>query len=349
MLILLAFVLAWGIPRWYTGNDLPFQSIELFPMTVKEYFLHIIFFPMDIVFRFLPWSILAWPAFCVAFIPLDKNPIFSRFLRTIVISLFFLLCFSPFTDARDEIFLAPALSVLCGINYWLLVRRHGHQLHRYLRFLAYCSAVAAVGAIFFYLTDFPWKLDISIIPSDLSFRTGNFANGLLQAFLSLICAVFVIIASKRGLHVFSHALFISVSAALIFWSVVIPYRSTHNRDKKMGEAFASVLKQDLKIDKTTSFPDTLIVYKGPGILGLVAPCLYMNTKVRKIHKIEDIPETENTVYMIGTDFPVSGNRTWTNLTPASKTDTKEIDCPFIYKNTRFYLFKGEKNNPGKQQ
>jgi len=349
LLILLTFVLAWGIPRWYTGYDLPFQSVQLFPMTIKEYFLHIIFFPMDIVFRFLPWSILAWPAFCVAFIPLDKNPIFSRFLRTILISLFFLLCFSPFTDARDEIFLAPALSVLCGINYWLLIRRHGHQLHRYLRIFAYCSAVVAIGIIFFYLTDFPWKLDISFIPSELSFRSKNFGEGLLQAFLSLVCAIFVIISSKRGLHVFSHALFVSVSAALIFWSVIIPYRSTHNRDKEMGKAFATVLKKDIHLKQSVPFPSDLVVYKGPGILGLVAPCLYMDTKVRKIHKIEDIPEAQNIVYMIGTDFPVSGNRTWINITPRSKTDSKDSENPFVYKNTRFYIFKGIKNSTGKQQ
>jgi len=349
LLILLTFVLAWGIPRWYTGYDLPFQSVQLFPKSIKEYFLHILFFPVDVIFRFLPWSILAWPVFCVAFMPLDKNPIFSRFLRTIVISLFFLLCFSPFTDARDEIFLAPALSVLCGINYWLLIRRHGHQVHRYLRLLAYASGIAAIGITFFYLTDFPWKLDLSFIPTDLHFRSENRVLGLIQAFLALACAGFAIIASKKGLHVFSHAIFISVSASLIFWSVIIPYRSMHKKDKIMGNAFAASIKKDLHIPKENALPKNLVVYKGPGILGLVAPCLYMNARVRKIHKIENIPDIQNTVYMIGTDFPVSGNRTWTNISPLKKNDSKNKNNPFVYKNTRFYIFKGIKNSTEKEQ
>jgi hypothetical protein len=347
VIILIGFVLVWGIPRWYTGYDIPFQSIQLFPMTLKEYVLHVVFFPIDILFRFMPWTILAWPAFCVAFFPLDKNPIFSRFLRTIVISLFFMLCFSPFTDARDEIFLAPAISVMCGIHYWLLIRRHGHQLHKFLKFLSLFSLIAGIGVILFYLTNFPWSLKLHFIPKNLSFREIYKIHGLLMGALAIIISTYTIITSKKQLMVFAHALLVITAATLIFWAIIIPYRSSNKRDVIMGEAFAKAIKKDMSISNQKNFPQNFIVYKGPGILGLVAPCLYMNAKVKKIHKLEDIPENKENVYMIGTDFPVSGTRTWTNITPR-RNKSSDIS-PFIYKNTRFYIYKGVTNHIGKEQ
>ena len=347
VIILLSFVLLWAIPRWYTDSDINFQALKSSPILLKKYLLHIISFPIDLLFRFMPWTILTWPAFCVAFFPLDKNPIFSRFLRTIVISLFFVLCFSPFTDARDEIFLAPAMAVMCGINYWLLVRRHGHQIHKILRFLAIISLISGVGVILFYLTNFPWDWKLDFIPKNLSFRVTNKNYGLFLAGLSVALAAYAIIASKKRLLVFSHALLLITSATLIFWAVIIPFRSTNKRDVVMGQAFASAIKKDLHINTKEEFPKDFVVYKGPGILGLKAPCIYMKTKVKKIHKLKKLPKDKKIVYMIGTDFPVSGNRTWTNITPIQNQESKEL--PFIYNDTRFYIFKGIKNKAGKEQ
>jgi hypothetical protein len=132
--IILFFILFWGIPRWSVGTDIPFKNNPLTRGLLDGYFKHIIEFPFDLVIRFLPWSIIAWPPFCVAFFPLDKNPIFSRFMRIIFISLFFLLWFSPVAGTRDMIILLPPLSILIGMNYWLLARRYALFYIRFLKF-----------------------------------------------------------------------------------------------------------------------------------------------------------------------------------------------------------------------
>jgi len=338
--VLLCFVLVWGIPRWYTGYDIPFQSANIFPGTLTKYLSHLIFFPFDIIFRFMPWTIICWPAFCVAYFPLDKNPIFSRFLRTIVISLFFLFWFSPFTDARDIIFLAPPLSILCGINYWLFVRRHGHHVHTFLNFISIGTLVAGIGIIIFYSTNFPWAFNFSFIPRNLDFRNAHQILGITQASIAVLISVLTIMNTKKNLKVITHTLFLSIAITLCFWSVIIPHLSMRQDKRKMGKAFAHAIKKSMGLTDSQPFPKDFIVYKGPGILGLSAACVYMDAKVLKIHKLTNLPDKIDTVYMISTQYPVSNNRSWEYITPKDIPD--KTKNPFIYRDTMFYIFKGTK-------
>lgn len=338
LLVLLSFVLVWGIPRWYTGYDIPFQSLQIFPITVKEYVHHLIFFPFDIIFRFMPWTLIAWPAFCVAYFPLDKNPIFSRFLRTIVISLFFLFWFSPFTDARDIIFMAPAIAVLCGINYWLVVRRHGKEIHNIVKVLSIAAVLTGIGIIIFYTTAFPWSLDWDFIPKELSFRDSNRFIGITQALVVIALGFFALFKANKGLKVMTHILIISVAFALCFWSVTAPNLSMKTDKIEMGQAFAKAIRKDMQIAGNEPFPDNFTVYKGPGILWLHAACVYMNTKVIKIHKLEELPKDLDPVYMIGTEYPVSNDRSWEYITPKDVPAGQKN--PYVYRDTMFYIFKG---------
>lgn len=335
--VLVAFFLLWSIPRVY---DIPFRDMNIFPLTWKEYARHIFTFPFDLFLRFAPWCIIAWPAFCVAYFPLDTNPIFSRFLRTIVISLFFLLWFSPFTEARDMIFLAPPVSILCGINYWLLMRRHGVQIHFIFKLFSYIAIVIGVGIIIFYTTSFPWSLELSFIPKNLEFRDSYRTLGILQAVLAIGISAFAIFKSKRGLNVISHALMISVSITLCIWAINIPYRTMNRQKIEIGEAFAKVIKEDLGIPINKKFPAGFIVYKGPGILRLTGPCFYMNTKVKKIHDLQELPKDRDSIYMIATKYPISSDYSWKYIT--KKDIVMKRANPYIYRGTRFYILKGTK-------
>ena len=314
--------------------------MRLFPGEFKEYLTKILTFPLDVCFRFMPWSLLAWPAFCVAYFPLDKNPLFSRFLRTIFISLFFFLWLGPFLNSRDLIFLAPPLSIMCGINYWLFVRRHGHQMHTFLTVLSYTLIALGILIIIFYSTSFPWSLDIAFLPQNLEFRHSYKLFGILQASAAIACAVFAIIMVRKGLNVVMHTLLICVALGLCFWAINVPYRSQKQNKKAFGEALASALKKEMGLKENDPIPDDVIVYKGPGILGLNVSCLYMGTKVKKIHSLEELPIARKTVYMITTKYPVSNKRSWDYVTP--KDIISDAKNPYIYKHTRFYILKGTK-------
>ena len=340
ILILLAFMFIWAAPRWYTSTDVPLYLMPDLSIDWKDYLKHLIYFPLELFFRFMPWSLIAWPVFCVAYFPLDKNPIFSRFLRTIVISLFFLLWFKPFINSRDIIFLAPPLSVLCGINYWLLVRRHGRQLHGVMKVLSYASAGLGIAIIFFYTTSFPWSLNLTFIPENLSFKTTCKWVGIIQATAAVVVAISAITMVKKKLNVCMHLLLICVSFSLCFWAVNIPYRSQKQMKKRFGIALASALKKDMGLTEKEDFPEDLTVYIGPAIRGLYVPCLYMKTRVRKIHSLDEFPVQENPVYVLATKYPVSSKRSWEYVTPKDIINAEQN--PYIYRNTRFYIFKGTK-------
>lgn len=338
--LFLCFVLVWTIPRWHMGTDIPFRSIQLFPGDFEDYWKKVLQFPFDVLFRFMPWSLIAWPAFCVAYFPLDKNPIFSRFLRTIFISLFFLLWLGPFMDSRDLIFLAPPLSIMCGINYWLFVRRHGHQIHKFLKVLSFCSMALGLLIILFYATPFPWSFKIQILPENLEFRNSYKLCGILQALIATVISLMAIILVRRRLQVYLHILMICMAIGLCFWAVNIPYKSQDQDKKVFGQALALALKKDLGLKEDEPIPENTVVYKGPGILGLYVPCLYMGAKVKKIHSLDQLPENQDLVYMITTQYPVSNKRSWDYVTP--KDIISEAENPYIYSETRFYILKGKK-------
>ena len=335
VMLLLFVILIWVVPRIMLADHIPFRDIDLSIDSPAKYTKHLLTFPLAIISRYFPWSFIAWPAFCVAYFPLDKNPIFSRFLRTIVISIFFLLWLSPTTDARDFIYIAPPLAILCGINYWLLVRRHGYFLHTLFRYFLYLTiAIATVIIIFYFLPDSILLQMPYIKEKNIAFRTGNTIAGILQAAIALIITLIVLRFKKGTVPIYANILFICLGGALCFWAVHIPYRKQHTEKKDLGTAFRNILKEDLHIAKSGQLPKDLTVFKGPGIKGFYAPCIYMGTRVKKVHKLTELPDNLDTIYMITRKFPVSAKRKWVYVTPKEK--------PHIYKDDKFYILKGIK-------
>jgi 4-amino-4-deoxy-L-arabinose transferase-like glycosyltransferase len=112
------------------------------------YLLRLVRFPLLAAAGFLPWLFLVWPAYCVAFQPLEKDPALARFLRTICVSLFLFFWLVPLANANVLLLLVGPMAILCGSNYELLVRRYGRQLHllpRAICALAFVGALAACG------------------------------------------------------------------------------------------------------------------------------------------------------------------------------------------------------------
>ena len=327
--MLMGVILLWTIPRVMASESSPFKNI-VFNLDSNDYLHYILTYPFALFARYLPWSLIAWPAFCVAYFPLDKNPIFSRFLRTIVISIFFLIWFAPFSDARDFILIAPALSVLCGINYWLLVRRYGHQFHKLYSYLLYGLILFAAGIILFYILPESVLMKIPYLQSRIEFREQNTITGLLQASISILIALITLQFIKKSMQLYTHILMICVSGALCFWALLIPYREQHTEKREMGKLMADALKEDMHLTNCQELPDSLVVYKGPGIDLFYAPCIYMGTRVKKIYKLSELPDSVKTVYMIATKFPASEKRDWKYVTPN----------PVTYRRENLYILKG---------
>lgn len=342
--ILAGSILLWVLPRWMAESETPFRAADMFTDDVGVYFKHLALFPLEIVLRFLPWSILAWPVFCVAYFPLDKNPIFSRFLRTIVISIFFLLWVAPFFDApRSMAALALPLAVLCGMNYWILARRHGGKIHKVLAVLSYVCAALAAGGVVFYVLPVNLLEKIPRLGKYLGFHDANFKIGIVQSAAAFLLALTIArLSVKKRLKVFEHVLGISVVLALCFWSLHAPYRALKNEKRRLGQAVAKALKTNLKLPADKPLPKTLVLYEGPGIVGLYAPCVYTGVPIRKIHSLDALPPDKKTVYMLALRFPVSGNRSWEYISP--KNPKPNDDDPFSYKykrkRVRFHLLKG---------
>ncbi len=335
LLLLILLISIWVIPRLILAEQIPFKKIDLSIDTPMEYLSHLIKFPFAICSRYFPWIFLAWPAFCVAYFPLDKNPIFSRFLRTIVISIFFLLWLSPSTDTRNYIYIAPPLAILCGMNYWLLVRRHGYALHLIFRYFLYSIMLLATGIILFYVLPEAFLLQIPYLEKhEITFRAGNTLLGILQATLALLITLVIARVPAKKISVYTHLLLICITGSICFWAVHIPYRKQLTPKTDLGIELKNALKTDLKLSKDQELPADLTVFEGPDITGLDASYIYMEAKVKKLHKLSNLPENISTIYIITAQFPAFAKRKWNYVIPKEN--------PLMYKQKVLYLLKGVK-------
>lgn len=324
--LIVFFILAWGLPRWSGLVNVPFRIIPPNADLFDEYVKQIFTFPFTSMLRFLPWMILAWTPFCIAYQPLDKNPLFSRFLRTIFISLFILLWISPFTRARDLLMLAPPISILCGVNYWLFVRRHGFQIQRILKVLASIGLILGAAVLIFYLVpiDFIHKFNQNNISLEFRWDRLYIITGIVQGALMVLISIFILFKIKKDLKIWSSILLICMSGMLFYWALLSPYKGQDVAKRELGDDFRKAMG--------TLFDKDMIVYKDKKINGLYGECYYMGFNVKKIHSYDELPASQRVVYLISTDVPVFPGRLWTNLLPETKT----------YKDNRICLWKGEK-------
>ena len=63
----------------------PWTAIALrsIPEHTGSYLFRLLFFPVRCAVYLFPWALFCWPAFCVAFRPVERTPVFCRFARTL--------------------------------------------------------------------------------------------------------------------------------------------------------------------------------------------------------------------------------------------------------------------------
>ncbi len=323
--VLLGFIMLWAVPHIIFANTFPFKSLDFEPDSISVYLEHLITFPFDVAVRLMPWTLLAWAPFCVEYFPLDKTPIFSRYLRTIVISTFFLLWISPFTEPRDIMMLIPPLAVMTGSNYWLVIRRYGDKFLLLLKLLSFPVFIVGGIIIIFYLLPADWWDSIFSLQKGIWFR--NYLKyttiGMILGTVAVAGGITLIQARIRP-YIWAYILIIVCAVMFFFWSLIHPYKAQSQIKKSLGMELRAALSAEGVTEKD-------VIYIGPN-LGLYGECFYMGGKIITMNSVEEIPADQKVVYFISTEFPQVPERRWRNLLSNQKT----------YKDKRICLWQGIK-------
>jgi hypothetical protein len=327
--ILAAFVLLWFIPRMTDIINNPFDSFNVFQKLAANNFQNFLLYPLAICGGLMPWTIIAWPSFCVAYFPLDKNPIFSRFLRTLFLSLFVVLWINPFTEARDAIILIPPIAILTGTNYWLVVRRNGYALHKLLHLITIVLfIIISVSFILFWVPLSWWHsfpllkwVHTSFLSNGISFFSDMFLWGVIQCGLGILISLYLLVMYKRKLAIWSHALGICLVFMLGFWSITYPYKTLSDDGKKTASVFIHSLGKN--------YSKNLILYTSSQISDIYVLGCYLGCNIKNLQSLTELPTNKKTVYLISLSAPIYPERQWEKVS--------EVD----YKSKYLSLWKGD--------
>ncbi|MEI6056303.1 MAG: hypothetical protein WCR55_09635 [Lentisphaerota bacterium] len=328
MVIIAAFVGLWMIHRFDSVNPMSITTDDFSAFFTSNYLKDFIIYPFQLAFRLLPWTFIAWPAFCVAYHPLDKNPIFSRFLRTLFLSVFFVLWFSPDKDAKLSLLLVAPLAIMAGMHYWLAVRRNGYTIHLLISIVIYLFTIYSAVSFFLFMlpqtiwakTDFFKILQAGVFQNGISFFFSSHSiMGMAQTLLALLIGLATIIFRKK-ISVWLHSLCAGLIFMLCFWAITIPYRSQDNQAKLI----ASQIKNDIGDD----YSPNLTIYKGAEIADMYVLGAYIGCHIKKIHSYDQIPTSIKTAYVLTLNPPIYPERQWT-----------KVSSP-VYNDTNIYVWEG---------
>lgn len=330
IVIIIIFVCLWVIPRFALVMQNPFAPENIPNIFPGNYLSSLLTYPLELLWRAMPWTIAFWPAFCVAYYPLDKNPIFSRFLRTIFLTLFAFMWINPLKDSRTIILLLPALSIMCGINYWLLVRRNGFALKIILNVLTIIFVL--VSFLFLLLFLFPdkiWTNNFFIFLHESLFKNGvDFLHtyrimGIFQTATAAALGIGAIYFRRR-IKIWLYCLFVSAIFMLFFWGVTTPYRGQSNEAKNTAAQIIADMGDDYSRDMT--------IFEGNDICDIYVLETYLGCNIKKISNYSMLPEDSKTVYVFALSNPIFTERHWA-----------KVSSP-VYKDRMITLWKGVKLN-----
>ncbi len=308
----------WLFSYTAVAQRLPLDYPEL--PSIPEYLREICQFPLLLIFRLLPWSLIAWLPFCVALQALDTTPILSRYLRTLTISTLALLWLLPNTDSRESLYLLAPLSILFGINYELGMRRYGGRFRRLLRLGEYFALLTAVGIVVACFAPPEWLSTFFSIDNTLDFRNIPAYRLAAGAALVLVLATaFFLHRARESFPVWMLFLACGFTAGIFAATVLLPYRAQEQEKRRLGNDIRQALAGE----------NTVRLYKSE-ITDLYGGLYYSGVPVVKLQSLSELPRQEEVVYLINTDFPQHPERSWSNLFPADYT----------YNRRRLALWKG---------
>lgn len=313
-------ILFYYAPQWDqqmpSGGNLP---------GIKNWMEHVLMFPVTLVFRFLPWSLLLWAPFCAALIPLDQNPLFGKYLRVLFYVMLCLLWLNVNSSARDLLYIAPLIATMIGANYWILVRRYGYLFLSVCRIFGWLLLVLAGISVCIY--HYPATLEF---PDKFFGGTYMFCRLPVTVFyveigLAVLAILWGLWRCRYRPRVWQVYASLFCGMMLLYWTMVNPYRASMEEKRDFGNKLQEVLTKD----KDFAEHSDAFLYKDSAISGLFAECYYMDLKVQTMAATENFAEQGEFVYVLSPGVPPAAERFWTRL-----YDT-------VYKDKHLYLYKGQ--------
>ncbi|MDD5729326.1 MAG: hypothetical protein PHV59_12260, partial [Victivallales bacterium] len=307
IVILLLFIILWYVPHLVYDANVQIRPLMFESERLSSYLDHLIFFPVDATIRLFPWSLIAWVPFCVAFMPLDKAPIFSRFLRTLFFSLFFMFWLMPNFEVRSLFLLIPPLAILCGIYYEPFTRRYGRYFPRIYKPFGWLALLCSLVVAGFYLIPGEFLEPFISVSRGISYREllSNRINGIIGAALILLIALVFLLCLR--LQIWIAIMLAGCIPALFLWSIIVPYKAQAHNKSLLGKQLRAVLQKE-------NIPADELIYKS-AIKDLYGECFYMGYRVKKVQSLNELPRHKEVIYLISTEYPQLPTREWTNLLP----------------------------------
>ena len=324
-LLILGAILLWLIPRW----DGAFHPVGTLPGpgSFPEYVKQVFYMPIDILIQFLPWTFFLYAPFCPALIVIDKNRIFSQFLRVLFWCSLLILTINPFSRSRDIFIIAPLLATLSAMYYPIAARRYGFALNKLLLYLGILlSGTAAAVFVLRILPEKLWKA----LPGLSNISWAARSNGedipfFLLAF-AILPALGAVIACCRKKSLWITILLLFTSSMMLFWGALAPQKRIAMSRMEAGRAIQEGIGP--------VYEKGMPLYKDLLISGLYAECFYSGARVRQL--AVDTPgklPAEKEIYLLTVRAiqPPDSSRLWTRLSVIP------------YKNQKLYIWKGTQN------
>ena len=306
--LLLLSALLWYLPYHFEGVKVALIYPRSSMLDMHDYLQHLLTFPVDMGIRLLPWALLAWAPFCVAFQTLDTTPMFSRFLRTIFLVNFFLLWITPIDDVYAWLILLPPLAIMTGLNYELAIRRYGNFFCKLANITAMVllpgSAVVLLSFFLLPAEKLERILDVEY-PLLYSDNFGFTVQGVAAGILLLLTAL-IIWRMRSKPPVWCYFLLLTTAPMLVYNCAVLPYRAQEQprRDR------AAVLSQALLQEEV---PADTVLYKFE-LYNLFTESVYLQRQVQKINSYSELPKADQpVVYVLTGAFPNCPERSWRSL------------------------------------
>lgn len=323
--LFLLTILFWYLPYHFEGVTSASVYSRAGMLDGGAYLEHLAGFPLDFGLRMLPWSLLAWAPFCVAFQALDPVPLFSRFLRTLFIVDFFLLWLTPVDEVHDWMILVPPLAMMTGINYELLVRRYGGVFRKLCSVPVFLLPLAGAALILFFLLpgdlwESFYEFDRTL---DFSDRFGDTVFGIGAGIL-LVLGAALLLRNREKPPIWAYLLILTWTPMLFCQAVIFPYRSQDAPRRDKAQELLQALEQD-------GVKPGSMVYKYD-FNDLFAEGVYMKMHLNKISALETLPKGEvPVIYLLSPEFPQLPERNWRGL----------LTAPLENRHRKLYLWKGE--------
>ena len=261
-------------------------ALRSIPEHTGSYLLRLAFFPVRCAAYLFPWAFFCWPAFCVAFRPVERTPVFCRFCRTLVYPLFLAAWALPGVSPKVLLPLLGPLSVLTGVHFEILVRRHDRLVRGVERFLL--GACLVVGSACLFVGSLH-GLGVLVLGS-----VGLFVWAAAMGILLL-----VVLLARRFDRVMGGRPFwlrVLVLTALLW----VQFTAVHGPLQAAwgGERRAAAERLVAGVP-----PDTTVYRAVPQLL--LSECFHLGRPVREVHEGGHLParERERTAYVLGGERP----------------------------------------------